>query len=281
MTTHRVAVVVPCHDDGETLPQTLASLEDQEPHELAVVDDGSTDPETLALLERLRAGGVQVVRQENAGLSAARMAGVAATGAPAVLPLDADDALVPGAIAALADALEAHPAAAVAWGDVELFGDVEAPLRMGRRLDAWQLTYLNTLPVASLVRRSALEAAGGWELRYGYEDWDLWLALAERGFEGVHVPRPVLRYRRRGGRMLTGTMARHDEIAADLRRRHPESFERRRRAWLRSRAPLRERLLFPAIDAAPLPSLRKLALYQLVHEPRQFLAVRRRARRAA
>ena len=48
----RVAVVVPCFDDGETLSEALGSLRDEEPHELVVVDDGSTDPATLGAPRR-------------------------------------------------------------------------------------------------------------------------------------------------------------------------------------------------------------------------------------
>ena len=38
------------------------------------------------------------------------------------MPFSADDLLVPGAMARLADALDADPAAAAAWGDLESFG---------------------------------------------------------------------------------------------------------------------------------------------------------------
>src|SRR5437870_782968 len=102
----RVAVVVPCFNDGETLPETLASLRGEELHELVVVDDGSDDPETLETLARLANEGTRIVRRANGGLSAARMAGVNATEARYVLPLDADDLVVPGALAELADALD-------------------------------------------------------------------------------------------------------------------------------------------------------------------------------
>ena len=105
------AVVIPCWNDGETVGDTVASARDQA-DELLVVDDGSTDPATLAVLERLRADGVGVLRVENGGPSAARMAGLAGTTAPYVFPLDADDELVPGALAALAHALDGHPRAA-------------------------------------------------------------------------------------------------------------------------------------------------------------------------
>jgi glycosyltransferase involved in cell wall biosynthesis len=271
----RVAVVVPCYDDGETLGDALASLEGQEPHELVVVDDGSRDPATLDVLAELARSGIQVIHQANAGLSAARMGGVRATSAPYVLPLDADDAVAPGTVAALADALDREPRAAMAWGDVEIWGEFELPLRIGRRLDPWLVAHLNTLPVASLVRRTALLEVGGWQLRHGYEDWDLWMSFAEAGWHGAYVEAPTLRYRRRNGRMLDDCVPRHDELVAELRARHPRLYASRGRNWVRSRAPLRDRIAFPAIAALPLSELGKARFYQLVNEPRQFLQMRR------
>ena len=275
MSEPRVAVVVPCYDDGETLGDALGSLKGQEAHELVVVDDGSTDEGTVEFLAGLERDGVRVVRQSNAGLSAARMAGVAATSARYVLPLDSDDAIAPGAVASLADALDGRPKAAMAWGDVEIWGEFDLPLRIGRRLDPWLVSHLNTLPVASLVRRHVLLEVGGWQLRHGYEDWDLWMSFAEHGWEGVYVPAPTLRYRRRGGRMLDDCVPRHDELVAELRGRHPRLYAERRRNWLRSRAPLRDRVVFPAVAALPISELAKARLYQLVNEPRQFVQMRR------
>lgn len=275
----RVAVVIPCYDDGATLGDALESLRDQEPHELVVVDDGSRTPETLRILERLERDGVRVVHRENGGLSAARMTGVDATTAPYVFPLDADDALAPGALAALADALDAHPQAALAWGDIEVWGDLEAELAVARSLDPWLLTYLNDVPVASLIRRTALEETGGWSMGSGYEDWDLWLALAERGYEGVHVPRPAFRYRRHAGRMLEDCSPRHAELVGRLRARHGELFRRRAQNRRRSTAPLRVRMLLPLVERVPFvdPFLRH-RLYLLVNRPQQILALRRRRR---
>src|ERR1700693_221016 len=97
----RVAVVVPCHNDGETLPETVRSVLAQEPTELVGVDDGSGDPGTTAVMQQLEEEGVRVVRQENRGPAEARMAGVRVTSAPYVFPLDADDVLLPGALTAL------------------------------------------------------------------------------------------------------------------------------------------------------------------------------------
>jgi glycosyltransferase involved in cell wall biosynthesis len=277
----RVAVIVPCFNDGATLPETLASFEGQEPHELVVVDDGSNEPETLRVLAELESSGVRVVHRENGGLSAARMTGVDATESPYVLPLDADDELLPGALAALADALDASPQAALAWGDIDVWGELEARLAVARSLDPWLLTYLNDVPVASLLRRSALLEAGGWAMGSGYEDWDLWLALAERGFTGVHVPRPTLRYRRRSGRMLDDCTPRHGELYAKLRSRHPELFAARRANRRRSTAPLRAKVALPLVEALPLDPFTRHRVYLLVNRPRQILSLRRQRTAAA
>ncbi len=276
----RVAVIVPCFDDGATLPETLATLAGQEPHELVVVDDGSTDPATLEVLAGLEADGVRVVHRPNGGLSAARMTGVEATGAPYVFPLDADDALVPGAIALLADALDADPEAAVAWGDIDVWGELSAQLAVARSLDPWLLTYVNDVPVASLVRRAALLEVGGWCMGSGYEDWDLWLALAERGYRGVHVPAPTFRYRRRSGRMLDTATPRHAELYSRLRDRHGALFAARGRNRSRSSAPLRAKLAFPLIERLPLDPFTRHRLYLLVNRPRQILSLRRLRGRA-
>lgn len=270
----RIAVVIPCYNDGATLRETLASIDESEPLELVVVNDGSDDEGTLKVLAELESEGVRVVHQENAGLAAARMAGVAATAAPYVTALDADDLEAAGALARLADALDAHPDAAIAWGDVQNFGDDKTYRRLGRTLDPWLITYVNELPADAMVRREALLEAGGWELRGGYEDWDLWLALAERGAGGVHVPVLTGWYRVRSTRMLAATEQRHGDQLALLRDRHPRLFAERGVNRRRSEAPLRCKLLFPLIDRLPLGDYTKQRLFRLVNRPAAALRAR-------
>jgi glycosyltransferase involved in cell wall biosynthesis len=280
--THRVAVVIPCYNDGKFLPQTLASVRAQEPCELVVVDDGSTDTATLALLDRLSDGGLRVVHQANSGVSAARMTGVGATSAPYIFPLDADDLVAAGALTALADALHADPRVVAAWGDVEIFGigSGRFRIRTPAGLDPWLTSYVNDFPLASLLRRDALVSVGGWQLGTAHEDWDLWMALAERGWVGVRIPRVVEIHREHAGRRWAGVSVRADSDAI-LRRRHPSLFEARRVNWRRSRAPWRSRLALPLIERLGFVSeIDKQRLYQLVHHPARLLQVRlRRARK--
>jgi glycosyltransferase involved in cell wall biosynthesis len=228
----RVAVIVPCFNDGAVVGDAVASVRAvPEPVELVVVDDGSTDPATATVLERLDAEGVTVLHQENTGLPGARMAGIAATAAPYVFPLDADDALEPATLPAMADVLDADPGAAVCYGDYVEFGGAEPELvrAVPDHLDAYRIAFTNEYPVTALFRRSALEQAGGWRpIQHGYEDWDLWMGFAERGLRGVHAGDGRITYRRRlhGERMLTTAKRNHREIYRELRRRHRDLFDR-------------------------------------------------------
>ena len=265
----RVAVVIPCFDDGATLGEALASLADQEPHELVVVDDGSTDSKTVALLARLESDGVHVLHRENGGLSAARMTGVAATTAPFVFPLDADDELAPGALARLADVLEAEEQLAAVWGEIELFGVRRLLFRPPSRLDSWLLTYVNEIPGTCLYRRSALTAVGGWRLRGGYEDWDLWLSLAEAGYDGRFVPGLALRYRQHDGRMNEAAIEAHDAKHAHLRELHPALFANRAALRRASGEPWHIKLLWPLVERLPGLSLwRRHSLARFIRDPR-------------
>lgn len=262
---HRVAVVVPCYNSGATLLETLGSLRG-EPAEVVVVDDGSTDERTLDVLAQAEAEGARVIRQENAGVARARMRGVRETSAPYVFPLDADDLVARGGLAALADALDANPQAKLAWGYVGLVGG-RTISKQAPRLDPWLITYVNQIPVMSLIRRQALLETGGWRPDAVYEDWDLWLTFAERGWSGIRVPRVVAYYR------LSGTSrwaASRGEYAAAVERMaadHRSLFAARGENRRHSRAPRRLKLLLPAIDRLPLSAIAKRRLGELVRRP--------------
>lgn len=102
-----ISVVVPVYNAGPYLKKAVDSLlaERLPGLEVVVVDDGSTD-DGVAALSGLP---VRVVRQKNRGEAAARNAGVRLASAPYVTFLDADDVMVPGALASRLEFLEAHP----------------------------------------------------------------------------------------------------------------------------------------------------------------------------
>jgi glycosyltransferase involved in cell wall biosynthesis len=181
------------------LAQTVSAFE------IIVVDDGSTD-ETPAVLARYAAR-VRVLRQENRGLSAARNAGLAAAHGKFVSFLDADDVMAPTKLAAQLEVLERSHAIGWTYCDVLMETVVtgataRASERFGyasRALDGWlfpELIHGNFIPaIAPLVRRTALEVAGGFDERLtALEDWDMWLRLSLIA-EARYTPAVLVTYR--------------------------------------------------------------------------------------
>ena len=254
--TIRIAVIVPCYDDGATLPDTIASIEEPEQVELVVVDDGSRDPQTCELLAQLERDGVRVVRHErNRGLVAARMTGVEATRAPYLFPLDSDDCAVPGALSRMADALDGRPDAAVCYGDYLEFGRKDLVRAVPEAIDPYRIAYTNEYPAAALFRREVLERLGGWNGELGlpsYEDWHLWMKLAEQGRVGVHLGHGQLTYRRRlhpegAARLLDLGKEQHVDLYRRLRTSHADLFERLPEHRRRSDLSVPRKLLYPIV----------------------------------
>ena len=243
----RISVVVPCYDDGATVGDAVASVREAEPVEIVVVDDGSRDPSTIAVLDELAgAGTVRLLRQANAGVSAALRAGTAAATAPYVFVLNSDDLVEAGSLAALADALDRDPAAAFAFGWVRFFGDLDALVRQPP-WNPWILLHANRWTISSLYRREALDRVGGFVDSEGYEDWDLLLALAAQDLGGVLVPRVVLHYRQHGAeRRNRGAMTSLPRHYAALRQRHAALFAREPELRRRYPLPFRTRLAYRA-----------------------------------
>jgi hypothetical protein len=178
---------------------------------------------------------------------------------------DADDLLEPGAADTLADALDEAPEALAAWGDVRTFGLTKVTIPAVPTLDPWLVTYTNAITGAvALFRRDDFLAAGGWQLRDGFEDWDLWMALAERGGRGIHVPRVIFRYRRdRGGRFMDASKE-AERFYDELRRRHVTLFERRSENRRLSPAPPLLKLGVLLAESFPgLPRLTRIQLCEL------------------
>lgn len=246
----RIAVIIPCYNDGNVVVEAVDSVRSVKDVELVVIDDGSTDVRTRQVLTGMAARGIRVIRQDNAGLSAARMTGVHATSAPYVYDLDADDLAASEALAGMADRLDADPEAAVCYGDYREFGDFELIRSVPHEIDPYRLAYTNEYPVTALFRRSALEAAGGWRhVGAGYEDWRLWMTLAEQGRRGIYAGAGVCTYHRRlhGERMLNKAKANHRALYQKLRQEHPGLYAELHAHRRKSQLSAPRKALYPLI----------------------------------
>jgi glycosyltransferase involved in cell wall biosynthesis len=231
----RVAVIVPCHNDGQFVAETVRSVHEPEPVEIVIVDDGSTDEVTHEILRTLESDGYRVVRlASNRSTATVRNVGVESTQAPYLFPLDPDKLAVPGALERMADRLDSNPEAGVCMGDYEEF-EVRTLVRtVPARLDPYRVAFTNEYPPAALFRRSALEAVGGWtrliDKLDARADWNLWMSLAELGLEGAHFGEGHLTYLRRmhGGRLASAGRSYNLRLYGALRAQHPDLFSRLR-----------------------------------------------------
>lgn len=214
----RISIVMPCYNAAAHLPVSTASVlaQDFADWELIIVDDGSTDesPTWLAGLEDPR---IQVVRQANGGVSAARNRALAMARGDCVAFLDADDTWAPDFLRRMLTALDGDPAAVLAycgWQNLGLPGgrgepfvppdyessEKEALLFAGCR---WPIH-------AALTRREALLEAGGFDSRLrNAEDYLLWLRVAVPA-RIIRVPAVLAYYHFHQGQQAS---ARHADAA--------------------------------------------------------------------
>ena len=222
------AVVIVSYNTRELLRACLATLLPQGPAEVHVADNGSRDG-TLEMLRDEFPGVAVSVDQCNRGYAAGANRGVAATRAPYVLLLNTDTLLHPGALAAVAAYLDAHPRAALlgprllnANGTLQpscgWFPGLLASLTDGRTASAlvrrvprlrdrhpaaWDHArprVVDWVMGAALgMRRSAFDAVGGFDESFFmyYEEVDLARRLRAAGWE-VHFA-PVTEITHLGG----------------------------------------------------------------------------------
>lgn len=200
----RISVLVPCFNHGAFIRETLDSIFAQtfQDFEVIVVDDGSSDPHTRRTLKELAAEGTTVLTTTNRGLSAARNHAARHASGELFCAVDADDKLAPEWFAKASRVLDERPDVAFVSHWLETFGDEHWTWKP-ERCDLPSLLARNAVNGAALVRRSAFEAVGGYDesMREGCEDWDFWLRLVERGFEGAIIPEVLFYYRRRSDSM--------------------------------------------------------------------------------
>lgn len=111
----RVAVIIPTYNHAHYLAAAIDSALAQTvpPAEVIVVDDGSRD-DPAAVTARYPT--VKLIRQENQGLSAARNTGMRAADSEYLVFLDADDQLLPDALAKQLELFAQHPDCGMVYG---------------------------------------------------------------------------------------------------------------------------------------------------------------------
>lgn len=231
MNPSTVSIIIPCYNGERFLAEAIAAaLAQSYPQcEVIVVDDGSSDGSADIMQEY--AGRIHIVRQTNAGLPAARNAGIRVSRGGYLAFLDADDYWRHDFIENMVQALETSGAAIAycGWQNVGLPGERGAPFVPP---DYEQPDKLEKMvggvrwPVhAALVRRDVIACVGGFDPKWtSCEDFAFWIRVATR-HALVRVPEVLAFYRHHGNQMTNNRSLiahNHWKVQREFLREHPE-----------------------------------------------------------
>lgn len=221
-TDPEVSVVLTVFNYADVVAEAIESVAraDHDRYELVVVDDASRDDSlstvTAALEEHPWLAAKLVRAPYNLGLPAARNLGLRQSRGDLVFVLDADNAIYPQCLEALARPFRDDPGLTFAYGIIERY-DAGGPagLVSWHPWDPDELRHDNFIDAMAMLRRRDLLAAGGYTTDsrlHGWEDFELWCRFADRGLRGVQVPNVLARYR--SGRLSMQSITNIDTIDA-------------------------------------------------------------------
>lgn len=225
-----VDVVVTNYNLGRYLPYALQSLARQTTNDFNVfiIDDGSSDSDTIATLDAMEARyqdcGWHFIRQENQGVCAARNLGALLGNAEYILYMDADNVAAPNMVERFLEAIRlSGDDCLTSW--MYIFEGEQSPYTGVFGTSPLLPPKLVYLPVGNhpalniitnaygdlncIMRRSALEAVGGFTMDYptyiNREDHELFTALSLAGYKMDVIPEFLFYYRYRETSRLRST----------------------------------------------------------------------------
>jgi len=191
----KVSVVMAVYDGELTLGRAIDGILGQTlaDFELIVVDDGSADRTPAILAEyAARDARIRVLRQENAGLTAALIRGCGESRAPVIARQDDGDVSAPDRLEKQLAVLDRDPGVVLASCAVRYVGPHLEELYVARADGAEVrrsllhdgVEHLRGLPHhgSAMFRRDHYLTAGGYRQQFRFaQDLDLWVRLAKRG----------------------------------------------------------------------------------------------------
>lgn len=189
-----ISAVIPAYNAARFIRRAINSVlaQTRPVGEVLVVDDGSCDG-TADLVEEYGRP-VRVIRQANAGPSAARNNGARVAAGEWIAFLDADDAWLPQKLERQSPLLDCSDVGAAHCHTVNMAPrfSYEGPLTFET---LWQQNRIGTS--TTIVRKAAWEALGGFDedsRLIGIEDYNFWLRMLAAGWRIACCPEELSEY---------------------------------------------------------------------------------------
>jgi glycosyltransferase involved in cell wall biosynthesis len=195
-----ISVVVPVHNRREVFLQSLTSLVSQmyPVLQIIVVDDGSAE-DVHSVFENVRVAyeserrSFVYIRQENKGAPAARNRGLVEASGEYVIFWDADVIAQSDMLTLMHGALQKNTEASFVYSNF-LFG---RKLFRGMLFSFDELKKKNFITTTSLIRKK--DTIQWDESLKRFQDWDLWLTMAESGKKGEWIDKTLFQVQATGG----------------------------------------------------------------------------------
>jgi GT2 family glycosyltransferase len=129
-------------------------------------------------------------------MSSARNHGVLHARGTYIAALDADDYFDPSFFKKAIAILQARPEVAVVTSYIQLFGEFKK-LSKPRGGNEYNFLFSSQCPACAMVRKNCWDEVGGYDEKmvYGYEDWEFYIRITQKGWLVHVIPEKLLFYR--------------------------------------------------------------------------------------
>lgn len=197
----KVSIIIPCYNQSEYVGEAIESALKQtyENLEIVCINDASTDnsSEVIKSYAEKYKNIVFLDEKTNRGVINARNTAIAASSGEYILPLDADDKIESQYVEKAARVLYNNPNVGIVYCKADFFGRKNRLWKL-EEFDRKKIIFENQIFNSSLFRKKDFNEIGGYKdyMKYGCEDWDLWLSFVEKGFEVYRINEVLFHYRK-------------------------------------------------------------------------------------
>jgi CMP-N-acetylneuraminic acid synthetase len=223
-----VTVYITNHNYGRFLRQAIESVVNQTYGriEILIIDDGSTDGSREIVSQYAGLPNARVVLQENKGLNATNNVALRAARGDYFVRLDADDYMVPYAIAMMVALMEGNPDVGLVFPDYYYVDEVGNIIGVESRHDFDREVSLYDLPshgACTMVRTEELRRLGGYNESFSCQDgYELWIKFILNS-KVTNISKPLFYYRQHKS-SLTRDESRILETRKSIKRHYVEEY---------------------------------------------------------
>lgn len=223
-----LSIIVPCYKQAAYISETLDSVLKQtfQDWECIVVNDGSPDNASQIVNGYVELDPrIKLIETGNRGVSAARNTGIRASQGEFILPLDADDIILPKYAQLAIEHFEKFPETKLVYCQARKFGQVNEYWDLPKY--KWEnFLFSNSIFSSCVFRRSDFDKTSGYNenMRIGWEDWDFLLGFLHKDDIVYRIPKVLLLYRIKQVSKSVTVVPNQKDLSLQIIDNHPDIY---------------------------------------------------------